>query len=144
MTHVFRLVVLAEADPQTRRAVGIGSVHFVGDRRPGQDVAADPGYGVLGHLPIRKPGPARALPFADEEREDVELARSARAPLAIDGLRRIGHGWHLLSARVAGDEERSHDESRPDRAITESKHAFSLRRAPRDVNVEAVPVIITR
>ena len=91
MTHVFRLwSVLAEGDPQKGSAVGIGSVPLVGDRRPVQDVAADPGNRVLGHLPIRKPGPAPAVPFADEEREDVELARGARAPLAIDGLRRIG------------------------------------------------------
>src|SRR6185369_997508 len=119
------LVVLAKSDPQTGPAVGIRCVSLVGDRRPVQDVAADPGHRVLGHLPIRKPGLASALPFADEEREDVELARGARAPLAVDGLRRIGHGRHLLRSRVAGDNERSHDEPRHDPAIVRTKHALT-------------------
>ena len=106
MTHVFRaLVVLAEGDPQRGSPVGIGSVHLVGDRRPVQDVAADPGHRILGHLAIREPGPAPTVPFADEEGEDVELARGARALLAIDGLRRVGHRCHLLRVRAAGHDE---------------------------------------
>jgi hypothetical protein len=141
--RLLALVVLAEGDPHKGSAVGIGSVSLVGDRRPVQDVAADPGNRVLGHRPIRKPGPAAAFPFADEEREDVELTRGARAPLAMDGLRRIGHGRHLLRAHSAG-EERSHDEPRQHRAIAETKHTFSLASASRRVNVEDGAVIITR
>ena len=54
-------------------------MHFVSDRRAIEDIATDPRDGIFSDLPVREPGPACAIPCADEEGEGVQFLRRAGA-----------------------------------------------------------------